>query len=335
MMVPKNGYLYVYVSNVTPNIDVFFDNLQVTHEKGALVEETHYYPFGLTMSGISTKAVGPIENWYKFNGIELNSDFDLYSYEARYRNLNPQTGRFWQIDPQAEVLESYSPYESMGNNPVVNNDPLGDFRTRFGAWLHKVFHGGGIVGRNDYGEWYVAKSAMDNHDGLFTITLTYGKGRHAYSRAGEDMEDEAEQQQLIDMWTKAGIWDPNLPAEDAGKNALNLGLTTTLPSVYIKPATYAVNATKTANAAKAANTMANKTLQELQAIVKQNSPLFRKLFGTNKEGAQAVLNNIKNVKVPEGLTKEAMQAYRELINKVPDPAGTQEIRAKNLDYLLK
>ena len=79
----------------------------------------------------------------------------------------------------------------------------------------------------------------------------------------------------------------------------------------------------------------SKTLPELQTIAKQNSELFRQLFGTNEKGAKAILDNIKNVKIPEGLSREAMQAYRELINRVGDPRGTQAIRAEILDKLLK
>ncbi|HYD21859.1 MAG TPA: RHS repeat-associated core domain-containing protein, partial [Flavipsychrobacter sp.] len=124
--IDKNGYLYVYVSNETPNIDVFFDNLQVTHNRGPLLEETHYYPFGLTMAGISSKAAGGIQNKEKFNeGTELNTDFDINWYETSYRSLDPQLGRFWQVDPLASSSHELTPYNYASNNPILRNDPLG------------------------------------------------------------------------------------------------------------------------------------------------------------------------------------------------------------------
>ena len=122
----KNGYLYIYVSNETQNWDVFFDNLVLQHYTGPITEETHYYPFGLTMAGISCKALRPnyTENKKKFNGIEHNTDFNLNMYDAFYRNLDPQIGRFWQIDPRPNYMES--PYAAMKNNPIHYNDPMGD-----------------------------------------------------------------------------------------------------------------------------------------------------------------------------------------------------------------
>jgi RHS repeat-associated protein len=105
---------------------VFFDNLQVTHIRGPLLEENSFYPFGLSMSGISSKALnfGKENKKNKFNNAELNTDLDLNTYEFFYRNYDQQIGRWWQIDPKPSEMVSL--YSSMNNNPISNYDPLGD-----------------------------------------------------------------------------------------------------------------------------------------------------------------------------------------------------------------
>ncbi len=126
--ISKNGYLYVWVSNETPGWDVFFDNLSVKHYSGPVLEETHYYPFGLTMAGISSKAIKSnyAENQLKFNSAtRLNSDFDINLYETTYRSYDPQIGRFGQVDPLAIQSTFFSTYAFCENNPISKVDPSG------------------------------------------------------------------------------------------------------------------------------------------------------------------------------------------------------------------
>ena len=133
VVMPRNGYLYVWVSNETQGWDVFFDNLSVQYKQGPVLEENHYYPFGLTMAGISDKAVKTqyAENKFRFNdGTELqNKEFGdgsgLELYDAQHRMYDPQLGRFGQADPLADAMPYYSPYSFGSNDPISHVDPFG------------------------------------------------------------------------------------------------------------------------------------------------------------------------------------------------------------------
>ncbi|MBX2921164.1 MAG: RHS repeat-associated core domain-containing protein [Chitinophagaceae bacterium] len=157
---PKNGYVYIYVSNESP-VNVFpacrqgrFDNLQVIHTRGAILEETHYYPYGMKMAGISSKAYGSIKNPYQYQGDYSDFDDETGWNNFELRNYDPQTGRFIQQDPYDQFP---SPYTGMGNNPVSNIDEDGGLSIPYLAAITAL---GAAIG-------YFAADKEHKWDGIF------------------------------------------------------------------------------------------------------------------------------------------------------------------------
>jgi RHS repeat-associated protein len=91
-----------------------------------IVQEEHYYPFGMKLTGPWMGGAAGAKSAYQYNGIEHVDAFELNVNMAMYRTLDPVVGRWWSVDPKAELMIGWSPYNSMGNSPMVHTDPNGD-----------------------------------------------------------------------------------------------------------------------------------------------------------------------------------------------------------------
>lgn len=80
---------------------------------------------------------------YAFNGQEKDDEVSGAgnSNTAMYWQYDTRLGRRWNMDPK--TLTPESPYICFGDNPIVNIDPNGDFKTKFRANLYNFLHGGG------------------------------------------------------------------------------------------------------------------------------------------------------------------------------------------------
>ena len=76
------------------------------------------------MEGLSSKAAGKTENKKnKFQDQEFNDDLGVNYYEFKYRNHDPQIGRFIQIDPLADEYVYNSTY-AFSENKVTGHIEL-------------------------------------------------------------------------------------------------------------------------------------------------------------------------------------------------------------------
>ena len=114
----ENRYIYQYRDHLGNARVSFAKNSEGTLE---ITDVNDYYPFGLNHVGGNKGFVGSYQN-YKYNGKELQ-ETGMYDYGSRF--YMPDLGRWGVMDPLAEQMRRYSPYNYAFNNPVSFIDPDG------------------------------------------------------------------------------------------------------------------------------------------------------------------------------------------------------------------
>jgi RHS repeat-associated protein len=116
----EGEYVYEYfLKDHLGNVRVVFGDPDLD-EVAEVIQENHYYPFGMTMGGLNY--VAGLENRYLYQGKEITGDFGLWWQDFHARRFDSQLGRWHVPDPAGQFA---SPYIGMGNNPIRFSDPDG------------------------------------------------------------------------------------------------------------------------------------------------------------------------------------------------------------------
>ncbi len=123
----NDGYKYVYqfkdhLGNIRLSYSDRDNDGAITQDE--IIQEKHYYPFGMTHSGYNTTLRGR-NHQYGFGGKEEQDELDLNWIDITARNYDPALGRWMNLDPLAEAMRRHSPYNYAFDNPIFFVDPDG------------------------------------------------------------------------------------------------------------------------------------------------------------------------------------------------------------------
>jgi RHS repeat-associated protein len=101
------------------------DNNGTINPLTEILQENHYYPFGLNQDGKWLNNAALPDTKYQYNGKELNEDLGLNWNDYGARWYDAAIGRWNAIDPLSEKYTRWSPYNYTADNPVKFRDPNG------------------------------------------------------------------------------------------------------------------------------------------------------------------------------------------------------------------
>lgn len=102
---------YYYLTDHLGSIRVIIE------EDGTVLSHTDYYPFGMQIPGRVMSSLS--HDFFKYIGKQLDDEYGLNWLDFGWRPLDPEIGRWVNVDPLAGANPAWSPYAYAYNSPMV------------------------------------------------------------------------------------------------------------------------------------------------------------------------------------------------------------------------
>ncbi|MEM9527243.1 MAG: RHS repeat-associated core domain-containing protein, partial [Bacteroidota bacterium] len=168
-----------YLADHLGNNRILFADLDgnETIETSEILQENHYYAFGMEMAGDWQGNTSGPDQRYRYNGKEYQGELGLYDYGARW--YDPSTARWGQVDPLGEEMPNWSPYNYVFSNPIRLTDPTGMIPAGLNDNDYKFGFAKLVQGDFDL------EDAPDNE---YTVNTKTGKVTKTGSTGGDDYD---------------------------------------------------------------------------------------------------------------------------------------------------
>ncbi|WP_179140048.1 DUF6443 domain-containing protein [Chryseobacterium sp. YR221] len=162
-------------------------------KSGEIIDVNNYYPFGLLHNYTETSTQ---VYQYKYNGKELQ-ETGMYDYGARF--YMPDIGRWGVMDPLAEKMTRFSPYNYTFDNPIMFIDPDGRQAMKptpkeaaamaahvYGDKSDRILIGGWKVSQKDFGKNVILNDESSGFKSQIYERTVDGKTEFTYATAGTE-----------------------------------------------------------------------------------------------------------------------------------------------------
>ncbi|MFM7858962.1 MAG: RHS repeat-associated core domain-containing protein, partial [Flammeovirgaceae bacterium] len=168
---------YVWVSNESENTEVWFDDVNVIHQKTLVAEATDYETWGGVLREQKWEDLEGKYRWgYQGQYSERDQETNWNHFELR--EYDPVIGRTNTTDPYGEFWSSYL---WVSNDPINGTDPDGGY-SKFWANIKNFFNGGSGV--------YKSGVTEDGKRGV------YGYNKDGVAYFGDDARS------LVKVWSE-------------------------------------------------------------------------------------------------------------------------------------